>query len=54
MVEWVDATRSNIDIWMQLVEDTTTRDRFAHNSRAYYEAFLSHKGIIKLAFAYYE
>lgn len=29
-----------LDIWMQLLDETTSRDAFAHNSRIYYESFL--------------
>ena len=39
-VERVDATSENIDIWMGLLADTLTRDRFSGNSRSYYETFL--------------
>lgn len=53
-VEWIEATSENIDIWMRLLNDTTTRDWFAHNSREYYESFLQPSDIVKLAFAYYE
>lgn len=28
-----------LDVWMALVEETTARDNFAHNSRKYYENF---------------
>lgn len=40
-VECVEPTTSNLDVWMSLLADTTSRDRFAHNSRLYYESFLS-------------
>jgi hypothetical protein len=39
-VEQVLATKENIDIWMSLLTDTLSRDRFAGNSRAYYGAFI--------------
>jgi FemAB family len=38
--EHVDATSANVDIWMDLLTETTLRDRFAQNSRRYYEIFL--------------
>ncbi len=50
-VAWVEPTSENIDIWMSLLTDTTERDGFAHNSRQYYESFLSAWDEIKLAFA---
>lgn len=28
-----------LDEWMRLLDETTTRDNFSHNSRAYYQAF---------------
>ncbi len=40
IVERVDATSENIDIWMRLLADTLTRDGFSGNSRSYYETFL--------------
>ena len=51
---WTDIDESSLDIWMNLLSDTTNRDGFAHNSRAYYEAFLSQKDIVKLWFCTYE
>ncbi len=39
--EWATPTKENIDIWMSLLSDTTSRDGFAQNSRKYYECFLS-------------
>ena len=53
-VEWVDVNAENIDTWMGLLTQTTSRDGFAHNSRAYYEAFLRERTNVELAFAYYE
>ncbi len=56
-IEEVIPSTENIDIWMELLHETTSRDGFSHNSRHYYEAFLqeldSHSsgGLI---FAYYE
>ncbi len=52
----VDITHKNIDIWMSLLDETTARDHFSHNSRQYYTAFLqelheSWSG--ELLFAYY-
>ena len=29
-----------LDEWMKLLNETTTRDAFAHNSREYYKTFL--------------
>lgn len=33
-----------IDEWMNLLEETTTRDNFSHNSRKYYKDFLQELG----------
>ena len=55
--EWVQPTRENINTWMTLLTDTTSRDRFAHNSRAYYEIFLMQlekKNAGGLLFGYFE
>lgn len=40
VTEWVLPTEENIGIWMRLLSETTSRDRFAHNSREYYTSFL--------------
>lgn len=40
LCRWVDPTPENIDTWMQLLTDTTSRDGFSQNSRQYYEVFL--------------
>lgn len=40
-VERVRVTRENIDAFIWLLKETTLRDRFAHNSRLYYEHFLT-------------
>ena len=37
---WVDPTPDVIDIWMSLLDDTTSRDGFTHNAREYYISFL--------------
>ncbi len=39
-VNWVDPTDDHIDMWMELLSETTNRDGFASNSRAYYISFL--------------
>jgi peptidoglycan pentaglycine glycine transferase (the first glycine) len=39
-IERVDPTPANIDIWMELLTETTLRDSFSQNSRRYYEIFL--------------
>ncbi len=54
---WVKSTQENLDIWMNLLQDTTTRDRFSHNSRSYYENFLKNlttENAGGLLFAYFE
>ena len=38
--EWVSPTKASIDIWMDLLSETTSRDGFSQNSRSYYEIFL--------------
>jgi lipid II:glycine glycyltransferase (peptidoglycan interpeptide bridge formation enzyme) len=55
--QWVMPTTDNIDVWMVLLTDTTSRDGFAQNSREYYISFLrnlhdAHAG--GLLFALYE
>ncbi len=40
-IQKVDATKENIDIWMRLLMETTTRDGFFQNSRSYYETFVT-------------
>ena len=40
VTEWVKPFAENIDIWMNLLAETTERDDFAHNSREYYVSFL--------------
>lgn len=40
-VQRVDATEENIDTWMLLLTETTSRDGFSQNSRSYYEAFVA-------------
>jgi hypothetical protein len=39
-IEHVHCNDMNLDIWMNLLTETTDRDGFAHNSRTYYDAFL--------------
>lgn len=39
-VTWADPTVDHIDMWMELLGETTSRDSFAQNSRAYYISFL--------------
>ena len=39
-VDRVMAITENIDIWMSLLTDTLSRDRFSGNSRSYYETFV--------------
>jgi lipid II:glycine glycyltransferase (peptidoglycan interpeptide bridge formation enzyme) len=39
-VNWVDPTPDHIDMWMELLRETTTRDNFSQNSREYYASFL--------------
>ncbi len=54
---WVEATDVNIDIWMNLLKDTTMRDRFSHNSRVYYENFIKNlisEKVWGLLFAFFE
>ena len=53
-IEWVESTVEHMDIWMWLIAETTDRDGFTHNSRAYYEVFLDQGDITQLAFAYHE
>jgi peptidoglycan pentaglycine glycine transferase (the first glycine) len=56
-VESVMPTTHNIDTWMSLLHETTSRDGFAHNSRQYYEVFLEELRLSSsggLIFAYYE
>jgi len=40
-VEKVLPSSENIDIWMQLLTDTTNRDGFYHNNMKYYESFIN-------------
>jgi len=40
-VRKVALTPENIETFYRMVEETTERDGFAHNSRAYYEHFLA-------------
>lgn len=40
VAEWVKPISENIDIWMNLLAETTERDDFSHNSREYYISFL--------------
>lgn len=40
VTEWVKPIGENIDIWMNLLSETTERDDFSHNSREYYVSFL--------------
>lgn len=54
---WIEPTDANLDIWMNLLADTTLRDGFSHNSRSYYENFLENLSIQNmgwLLFAYFE
>lgn len=56
-IQSVEPTSENMDIWMSLIEDTTTRDSFSHNSRKYYEIFIRElllNNSWELLFAYYE
>lgn len=56
-VEKVPPTEANISRVMELIKETTDRDGFASNSRAYYQSFLSaleKAGIGWLYFAYYD
>jgi lipid II:glycine glycyltransferase (peptidoglycan interpeptide bridge formation enzyme) len=39
-VSRVSTSQENIDIWMSLLTETTSRDGFSQNSRKYYESFL--------------
>lgn len=52
-VELVNITPENIDIWMQLLADTTTRDGFSHNSKMYYQTFASMPSA-RMYFAYWQ
>jgi hypothetical protein len=52
-VSIVPPTPEHIDIWMDLLRDTTTRDGFSGNNRGYYDAFLT-VGWGELYFARYE
>ncbi len=40
-IEHVESTRENIDIWMNLLDDTLARDGFSWNTRTYYETFIT-------------
>lgn len=56
-VNSVEATDENIDIWMNLLCETTSRDGFSKNSRKYYVRFineLSEKHSWGLYFAFHE
>lgn len=53
-VAWVPSSTENIDIWMDILHDTTNRDGFAHNKKKYYESFLRASDMNRLAFAYFE
>ena len=53
----VSPTKENIDTWMNLLSDTTSRDGFSQNSRNYYEKFLStleENNAWGLLFAYFD
>lgn len=53
----VKSTKENIDIWMNLLMETTSRDGFSGNSRKYYEEFLhqiENSQLGGLYFAYFE
>ena len=39
-VNWVDPTLDHIDMWMELLSETTNRDGFFQNSKEYYISFL--------------
>ena len=52
--QWADIDKTAIDIWMDILAETTLRDGFAHNSRWYYEAFLYQWKTVKLGFCTYE
>jgi lipid II:glycine glycyltransferase (peptidoglycan interpeptide bridge formation enzyme) len=39
-VTWADPTIDHIDMWMELLTETTGRDGFSQNSREYYISFL--------------
>lgn len=59
---WVNISKmpldtKSLDIWMDLLHETTVRDDFSHNSRQYYEIFireLEKTGRWELLFAFYE
>ncbi len=56
-VRSMEGTEENIDIWMNLLAETTGRDGFSHNSRTYYEVFIREmrtKETGELLFAFYE
>ncbi len=40
-IDHVEPTRENIDIWMNLLDETLARDGFSWNTRIYYEVFIS-------------
>jgi len=40
IVKKVSLTSEVVDIWMNLLNDTTDRDGFSHNNRRYYESFI--------------
>lgn len=55
--EWMSPNEENINIWMDLVSETTLRDSFSHNSRLYYQTFLnvlSENNAWGLLFAFYQ
>ncbi len=56
-LQWVEPTAESIDIWMDILSETTSRDHFAHNSRSYYASFFENITKEKcwwLLFAYFE
>jgi hypothetical protein len=40
IIEAAEPTEENIDIWMNLLTETLSRDKFSGNSRQYYISFL--------------
>ncbi len=43
-IERVQPTRENLDLWYELLSETTERDSFSQNSFAYYKVFLDQIG----------
>jgi len=53
-VERAEKTLENIQIYFELMQETTNRDNFSGNSLSYYETFLKELDTSFLLFAYYE